>query len=126
MVAVLAVGVAGLVVTWWGGYMGFQAARIGRPTKVPRLHGLTAEAVIAELGPPARDYEFAIGDAVAWVEFRIELHNFYPPSDPRSAAVPIRECQWDYPGHHLAAWFHRVDGQWIVLDTGQWPEGFEF
>jgi hypothetical protein len=126
VVAVLAVGAAGLAVAWWRGHVRQPGELSGGPTKMPQLHGLTVDAVLTELRQPARDCESAIGDDVAWVEFRIELHNFYPPSDPQSATVRIRECQWDYGGRHLAVWFHRVDDRWVVLDTCQWPEGVEF
>ena len=59
-------------------------------------------------------------------EFRIELYNIYPPDDPKTASVTIRELQWHYATYSIAVWLHRVKGKWIVLNTCRWKEGVVF
>jgi hypothetical protein len=92
----------------------------------PAYQGRTVESIFDELQKPAEDVEFSLGDGCSRIEFRIELHNFYPKSDPSSANIRIRECVWHYAAHHLAVWFHLVNGKWVVLDTCEWPNDIEF
>jgi hypothetical protein len=92
--------------------------------KVPTLHGATEERVLAALGAPSQTYEFPVEDGGD--EFRIELWNTYPPGDARSWGVRIREWQWRYKEFSFAAWFHKVGGRWVVLDTCRWRKGIVF
>jgi hypothetical protein len=92
--------------------------------KVPSLHGATEERVLAELGEPNRTYEFPVEDGGD--EFRIELWNTYPPGRPQSEGVRILEWEWRYKEFSFAAWFHKVGGRWVVLDTCLWKKGVAF
>ena len=92
--------------------------------KIPRLHGKSLAVVVNELGDPNHTVEFPMSEAVG--EFRVELYNTYPPSDPSTAAVRIKELQWDRPGYHITVWFHKIIQEWRVLDTCRWKEGVQF
>lgn len=92
--------------------------------KIPSLHGLTVRQVTAKLGQPDRQSQFPM--SAVGSEFRIELRNTYPPDVPGNASVPILELQWDHLTYHVAVWFHRVDGQWVALDTCRWQRGTQF
>ena len=92
--------------------------------KIPRLHGKELPAVIAEFGKPHQTYEFSLADPLP--EFRVELYNIYPPDDPKTASVTIRELQWHYATYHVAVWLHRVKGKWTVIDTCRWKKGVLF
>jgi hypothetical protein len=93
--------------------------------KLPRLHGQTLEAVIAQLGPPDRQLEYRLADSPGG-EFRVELYNTYPPDDPKAAQARIKELQWRRARYRVAVWLHEVDGGWVVLDTCRWQQGVEF
>jgi hypothetical protein len=103
---------------WW-----LQAA-CKEVTKAPRLRGRAEADVEKGLGPPARRETFRMAERQD--EFRIELQNTYPLSDPKNRDVAIREWTWDRPGCHLTVWLHEVGGAWSVLDAVVWPEGTEF
>jgi hypothetical protein len=92
--------------------------------KLHHLHGQTPETVVAELGEPNTRHEFAMADCCD--EFRIELFNVYPPTDPRTAQVRIKEFQWHHRRYHIAVWFHQVNGEWVAVDTCRWKEGIAF
>jgi hypothetical protein len=92
--------------------------------KIPVLVGATIEKVREQFGAPNHENEFPVDGGLP--EFRVELLNTYPPGDPRSRGVRIREWRWQYPGFRVAIWFHRVEGEWIVLDTVRWRNGVEF
>ena len=124
--AILGLGGVTWTVLYWSGYHVNPFGHSPGVSKLTHLHGLSADSVFADLGRPSRECEFALGDREAWVEFRIELHNFYRPENPNSAGIRIRECRWDYESYHVAVWLHCVDGIWAVLDTCRWPEGVEF
>lgn len=92
--------------------------------KILALHGATEQQVVTQLGEPNQTREFPVVDVPG--EFGIELWNTYPPNDPRSQDVRIREWQWKYHEFSFAVWFHKVDGQWVVLDTCRWKKGVVF
>jgi hypothetical protein len=93
--------------------------------KVPALEGRTLKSVVAEIGAPDAQTEFAMGEATIG-EFRIELYNTYPPDHAETRHVRIRELIWHRTGYHVAVWLHQVNGEWVVLDTCRWKEGIVF
>jgi hypothetical protein len=93
--------------------------------RMPWLHGKSLSAVTAELGEPTRQFEYTMATSPGG-EFRVELFNTYPPNDPKTADVRINELQWDRTRFHIAVWMHRVNGEWIVLDTCRWKTGVAF
>jgi hypothetical protein len=94
--------------------------------KVERLHGKTLEAVVAELGDAKETYTFSMPTEGTLDEFRIELHNTYPPNRPENADVVIKELHWEYLRYNLTVWFHLVDDKWVALDTCRWHKDMEF
>jgi hypothetical protein len=92
--------------------------------KIPVLVGQKLEMVQEQLGIPNQEFEFSMGSGLD--EFRCELLNTYPPGSPRSLGVRIKEWQWRYRGFTVAVWFHRLDGQWIALDSCRWKDGVVF
>lgn len=92
--------------------------------KLPALVGQTLANVQEQFGMPNQEYEFSMGGGID--EFRCELLNTYPPGSPRSWGVRIKEWQWRYQGFRMAVWFHRLGGQWVVLDTCRWKDGIAF
>jgi hypothetical protein len=104
---------------WWYWEPGHDAVE-----KIPQLHAKSLDFVLEDLGEPDRRDEFPMTEAVG--EFRVELFNTYPPDDPTATNVRIKELQWDYSRHHIAVWFHKVDGEWRALDTCRWKEGVHF
>jgi hypothetical protein len=115
--------IAGLVAvgfSWW--YFGWGHEPV---EKLPHLHGKSLEAVIADLKEPDRRLDYTMADCPGG-EFRIELYNTYPLSDPKAAQARIKELQWHRPRHRIAVWLHQVNCEWIVLDTCRWKEGIVF
>ena len=88
------------------------------------LEGKPLTDVLAELGPPTTEREFAMRDCCH--EFEIELYNTYPPGEPAHADVKVRECTWKYAGYSVTAWSHLVGDVWTVLDTSRYADGVEF
>jgi len=113
-----AVVLCGLVVCWWFDIL-HDAVE-----KIPRLHGKELSVVIAEFGKPDQTHEINLADPLP--EFRVELYNVFPPDDPMTASVTIRELQWHYTTYNVAVWLHCVNGKWIVVDTCRWKEGVVF
>jgi hypothetical protein len=93
--------------------------------KLPWSHGQPLAEVVAELGQPHRQLEYAMAESPDG-EFRIELYNTYPPNDPVAQKARIRELQWHRTGYDVAVWLHRVNGEWVVLDTCRWQAGIQF
>jgi hypothetical protein len=96
----------------------------GHANKIHALVGQPLEKVRHTFGCPNQENEFSMGDSID--EFRVELLNTYPPGDPRSIGVRIKEWIWRYPGFSVAVWFHLENGQWVVLDTCRWKDGVAF
>jgi hypothetical protein len=92
--------------------------------KVQSLNGATKAQVLAQLGEPNVTWESPVNQAAG--EFRIELRNTYPFEDPRSKRVRILEWQWWYREFRFAVWFHKVEGEWVVLDTCRWRNSVRF
>ena len=89
------------------------------------LHGKSAKDVLAELGDPSLEFEYTLGKSPAG-EFRVGLLNTYPPDDPKTADVRIKEMQWHRMRYHVAVWMHQVNGEWVVLNKCRWKEGTVF
>jgi hypothetical protein len=113
-------GVLAVSISWWCFDWGHDSVE-----KIPRLHGKSLDAVIADLKKPGQQLEYTMRENPGG-EFRVELCNTYAPSDPRAADARIKELQWHRPRYHIAVWFHQVDGEWVVLDTCRWKEGTVF
>ncbi|MFQ5731360.1 MAG: hypothetical protein ACE5KM_05325 [Planctomycetaceae bacterium] len=95
-----------------------------RPTKLRQFHGLTENIVVAKLGEPKSTLTFPMGKGQP--EFRVELHRFYPPSNPANHKVLIKELRWRDGDYHMAVWFHKVDGKWVALDSVKWHKSIVF
>jgi hypothetical protein len=120
VVPLLAILLAAVAVAWWYFDLGHRPVE-----KMPWLHGKATEEVLAELGEPSSQFEYTMGKSPGG-EFRVELFNTYPPNDPKTADVRIKEMQWHKMRYHVAVWMHQVNGEWIVLDTCRWQEGIAF
>ena len=92
---------------------------------LPDLHGKSLEAVIASLGEPDTTEEYKMADG-AIGELRAPLYNTYPLDDPKAMRAQIKELQWHRARYHIAVWLHRVNGEWVVLDTCRWKAGVVF
>jgi hypothetical protein len=109
-----------VAVSWW--YFDWGHDRV---EKLPHLHGQPLETVLARLGEPDRQLDYAMADSPD-SEFRVELYNTYPPGDPTASKARIKELQWHRARYHVAVWLHQVNGEWVVLDTCRWKEGVVF
>jgi len=78
----------------------------------------------AELGEPAKKDSFKLGERQD--EFRIELQNTYPLTNPENRDVQVREWTWEEKDCNLTLWFHQVDEGWVVFETMKWNDGTEF
>lgn len=118
VIALLAV--PGSVAFWW------QYFDVGHAPveKLSGLYGQSLEAVVSALGEPTSSVEFPMRDCAG--ELRVELFNVYPPHDPASADVRIKELVWRHRWYSVAVWFHQVRGRWVALDSCRWRAGFEF
>jgi hypothetical protein len=85
------------------------------------VNGRTLDQVIEELGMPDRADAFFVSEISG--ELRCEILNTYPRNDPGNDSVRIREYWWTNPYFTTVVWFHRVGGEWLVLDAcrfGKW------
>jgi hypothetical protein len=96
----------------------------GGTDELKRLEGKTQEALFSEFGKPTQDREFPMSECCG--EFQIELYNTYPPDDPATAQVRIRELTWEYDGYALTVWLHAPDEAWLALDTIRYTDDLEF
>jgi hypothetical protein len=103
---------------------GAVGCTISDPVAIARLHGLTEEAVIEELGQPVSSKQYTMGEAIG--EFRIALQNTYPLSHPRNAQIEIKELWWNDGNYINTVWLHVIKGKWVVLDTLRWHKEVEF
>jgi hypothetical protein len=92
--------------------------------KIPRLHGLHVEKVIEEFKTPSYSETYTMNEAVG--EFRVELYNTYPLTDPKNHEVQIKELWWKDGNYNITVWFHQVNGKWVVLDTCRWHKDVQF
>lgn len=92
---------------------------------VKRYQGLSLECMTAELGEDRKtefNYKMRdVGDV-----FRKPLLNFYPVGIAENQEVAIKEITWRYRRYNITAWFHQVEGRWVVLDNCRWQHGVQF
>ena len=93
-------------------------------TELPHYIGQSRSSVVARLGDPDHIERFAMKDAAG--EFRVGLQNTYPLTDAANAGVEIEELWWDDEQYWITLWFHKVDGEWVVLDTCRWRKDIVF
>src|SRR3989304_2733899 len=74
--------------------------------KVPRFLDKTATEVPSDLGEPAKKDSFKLGERQD--EFRIELQNTYPLTNPENRDVQGRGGTWGEEDGNLTLWFHQV------------------
>ena len=96
----------------------------GMIEKVPALHGLTDVELYDRLGEPGYVDEVSLSNGLD--EFRVELYNAYPPDDPGTQGVIIKEATWAYARYNITVWLHDVQGEWVVLDTCRWRKDVQF
>ncbi len=95
-------------------------------SSLPQYHGKSEQQIITRIGQPIREDQFGIPVQGQLDNFRGPLHNTYPPDRPANADVRIRELTWRDGAFYVTVWLHRVDGDWLVLDTCRWHEGVQF
>ena len=92
------------------------------PRTDTRWNGQPLSAVIGELGQPARDERFALGEGIN--EFRIELQNLFPL--PANADLAVLESHWEAGNCRLTLW-SVGDGDTQTVRLGSmWPADAEF
>ncbi len=102
-------------------FMGACADEVGSPGDPV---GKSLENVLKEYGLPDSEQTFEMSEAQN--EFRIELQNTYPLTDPRNRKVKIRELSWFDKENVTTIWFHRKDGEWTALNILRWQKGTDF
>ncbi len=95
-----------------------------QPNKLPTYQGQSRAKVVGKLGKPQSDVKFAMSEAVG--EFRIELQNTYPLTNPANAGIQIEEMTWKDGDFWITLWLHQVNGQWLVLDSCRWHKSVRF
>jgi hypothetical protein len=95
-----------------------------RVTKLPNYHGQSRAQMVAMLGEPQRDATFPMSKANG--EFRVELQNIYPLSNPANATVEIEAMTWRDGDYWITLWLHKISGQWVVLDSCRWHKDVQF
>ena len=93
---------------------------------LPQYLGKTEQYVIGAIGQPERNEQFNMPSQGTLDEFRIQLHNTYPPNSPTNANVLIRELTWIDGEYFITVWFHKPKGKWIVIDTCKWHRDVRF
>jgi len=89
------------------------------------LSGRKAEDLTAKNGIPDDAEFFLIGDGLS--EFRIELYNDFPPSDPATAKVNVLEYTWKYDGYAVTAWLVESEKRnWRVKQAVAYLDTVEF
>jgi hypothetical protein len=94
------------------------------PETLKQLHGLTEDEVIEKLGTPKSTDTFELGEGQD--ELRVELLNYYPPSNPANHKVKIKELRWYDGQYHIAVRFHQRNGKWYSLDSLKWHKSVVF
>ena len=118
LLATLALAIAFSVGTWW-----FDLPH-SDVESVPSLHGMTAPAIISQLGEPDEKYQFTMDECGD--EFRVTLFNTYPPGLANLSSIEIQEWTWRYSRHRLTVWLHKPNEAWVVLDSCRYKNGVMF
>lgn len=93
------------------------------PTKLEYLHNQTINQISKKLGKPDKKIEFPIDNNFG--EFRVEIYNTYSPLKEHHNVI-IKEWTWRDGNYFITVWFHKVNKQWITLDTCKWHKSVEF
>jgi hypothetical protein len=92
--------------------------------KMPFLHGKTTEQVESILGQPDETHLIGLGEIKD--EFRCELLNYYSPDKVENKGVEFKELWWKRSRYTITVWFHRLNGQWVAIDSCRWKKGVVF
>ena len=95
-------------------------------TGFPELMGKPHSYIINKLGVPDSETEFTVPTTGTLDEFRIEIHNTYPPGNPKNSNVTIRELYWKDGEYNNTIWLHCPNGTWTVLSTCRWHNKVAF
>ncbi len=94
-----------------------------RAEHIPELNEKSVDDVLGKLGKPESTY-FTTADRVILMHDLI--HHFYPQDKPGNGKVEIMIMNWERFCFYIRIWFHKVDGEWVVLHTLKWRKGHEF
>jgi hypothetical protein len=95
-----------------------------RVTKLAKYHGWSRAQTVETLGEPQQDVTFPMSKASG--EFRVELQNTYPLTNPANSTVQIEEMTWRDGDYWITLWLHKIDEQWVVLDSCRWHKDVQF
>jgi len=85
----------------------------------------TQEVVMTELGQATEETEFEMTETLH--EFRIELLNILPQSDPKNRGVLIKEMTWTgLDVGNKTIWSQKIDGEWKAIHEMTWQPYTEF
>ena len=85
----------------------------------------TQEAISTDLGPANEETEFAMTESLH--EFRVELLNILPQSDPKNRGIVIREMTWTgLEDGNKTIWLQKIDGEWKAIHEMTWQPDTEF
>ena len=85
----------------------------------------TQDVVMIELGQATTETEFEMTESLR--EFRIELLNILPQSDPKNKGVLIKEMTWTgLDDGNKTIWFQKIDGEWKAIHEMTWHPDTEF
>ncbi len=88
------------------------------------LIGKSLENILNKYGKPGSEQIYEMSQAQN--EFRIELQNTYPLSDPANRKIKIRELSWLDKENVTTIWFHQKNGKWRVLNILRWEKNTDF
>jgi hypothetical protein len=80
------------------------------------LIGLTKTVILEKYGNPNTSIEFILSSRVH--EYQYNLINIYPEPDGKN--IKILELTWVDDKFKFAVWFHKMDGEWRVIDNIKW------
>ena len=87
--------------------------------------GQTQASVSSEMGPADTETEFEMTEGLR--EFRIELLNILPQSNPKNRGVVIKEMTWTgLDVGNKTIWFQKIDGEWTAIHEMTWHPDTEF
>jgi hypothetical protein len=106
-----------------------SAGRLPDVVKLTSLHGQTEAGVVAWLtpqyGPVVGSNTFPATDPPGG-ELYADVCSVYPPDDPKSAGVMIKELQWKDGTYRIAVWFHKINDTWTAFESVKWHNSIAF
>ena len=93
---------------------------------LPEFHGRSQTFLINKFGKPDMESEFNVPTTGTLDEFRIGIHNTYPPDNPKNSAITIRELNWKDGEYNNTVWLHCPAGTWTVFNTCRWHKDVAF